>query len=147
MPHRWTDLFDLVMDLKAYPDFVPHCRGVRVFSRTLDHSGNAVIVSRMTVGFPPVEVGYTNRTVGDQQGRRITVESVDGPLEFLNVVWNFEPEGEDGTVIEFSADYEFSSRVLAAMASRMFEIMFGEIVDAFETRADRVLGPTGMSAR
>ena len=31
--HRWTDLFDLVLDLERYPDFVPHCRAVQVHSR------------------------------------------------------------------------------------------------------------------
>jgi coenzyme Q-binding protein COQ10 len=135
--HRWDDLFALVLDVESYPDFLPHCRAVRILSRATQ--GDPVIVSRMTVGLSAVEVGYANRTRADRAARAITVEKIDGPLEHLWVVWQFEPDG-DGTVINFSADFAFSSPILSALASRVFESMFGEIVDAFERRADRLFG-------
>jgi coenzyme Q-binding protein COQ10 len=135
--HRWEDLFALVLDLESYPEFLPHCRAVRILSRGTQR--DPVIVSRMTVGLLAVEVSYANRTRADRAARTITVEGIDGPLEHLWVVWQFEPDG-DGTVIGFSADFAFSSPMLSALASRVFEDMFGEIVDAFERRADCLFG-------
>jgi coenzyme Q-binding protein COQ10 len=134
---RWTDLFDLVLDLKSYPDFVPHCRAVRVLSRSsLD--GKTTIVSRMTVGMSAIEVSYANRTVADAAAREIMVGAIDGPFDHLRVLWKFTPDGDEWTEVEFVASYKFNSRILAALASGLMHAMFGEIIGAFERRADRL---------
>lgn len=136
--HRWNDLFDLVLDLERYPAFVPNCRAVKVFSRKLDDQGRTIIISRMTVGVSALEVGYLNRTTGDRTARLIEVEALDGPLSHLHVVWAFTPEGEDRTRVAVTVDYEFNNPVLAAVASRVFDAIFADIVDCFERRAGRL---------
>lgn len=144
--HGWVDLFRLVLDVKKYPCFVPFCRSVRLMSRSSEGAEPTVIVSRMTVGFPPVEVSYANRTVGDAVARRIEVRALDGPLRSLHAVWKFEPRGENSTDVEFSVRYEFSSRLLAVLASGVLDQMFGRIIDAFEQRADRLRAASGVAA-
>jgi coenzyme Q-binding protein COQ10 len=133
--YSWSDLFNLVLDVKSYPEFVPHCREVRLLSRRVEEPGTTIILSRMTVGFIAFGVGYANRTVGDAIGRRITIEALDGPLRYLTAIWSFKPRDENHTQVHFSVDYEFSNPVLAAVASRVFAAMFGGILNAFERRA------------
>jgi len=134
----WSKLFDLVLDVKSYPEFVPHCRAVEMLSREVQGPGRTIIVSRMTVGFLPLNFAYANRTTGDEIARRISVEAIDGPLRFLRAGWNFEALDEDHTQLHFSVDYEFNNPVLAAIASRAFNAMFSEILNAFEHRAVRL---------
>lgn len=136
----WTDLFDLVLDVRHYPAFVPHCRAVKLFSRKVDGEGRAIVVSRMTVGLSALEVAYANRTTGDRVARRIEVEAVDGPLSHLQVVWTFEPDGEEWTSVGFSVDYGFDSPLLAAVASRVFDALFADIIGAFEKRVEKLYG-------
>ena len=138
--HRWNDLFDIVLDLERYPAFVPHCRAVKVLSRSVDDRDRCIVVSRMTVGLSGWEVGYANRTIGDRAARRIEVAALDGPLSHLRVVWTFKPEGDDATWVEFVADYGFSSRVFSALAAGVFDATCTDIVGAFERHADRLLG-------
>ncbi len=138
--HRWTDLFKLVAELESYPGFVPCCQRVKVFSRKADGPDKTVIVSRMTVGLSALQVSYANRTVADRAAREIRVDAIDGPLRHLRVVWKFNPDGEEWTDIAFTVNYEFSSPILGAVASRVFDSMFRDIVDAFERRADQVFG-------
>jgi coenzyme Q-binding protein COQ10 len=133
--YPWADLFNLVLDVKSYPEFVPRCRKVRLLSHRMTEPGVTIIVSRMTVGFSAFEVSYANRTTADRVGRRISIEALDGPLRFLNAVWRFEPRDEDHTQLHFLVNYEFSNPLLAAVASRVFGAMFGEILNAFERRA------------
>src|SRR5262245_58247035 len=135
LDHRWTDLFALVLKLEDYPDFVPHCRAVKLIRRCMDPTGRTVIVSRMSVGISALEVSYANQTIGDPARRVINVEALDGPLRRLSVQWKFEPQGERRTKVTFAADYAFDSPFLAALASRLFDAMFSAIVDAFEHRA------------
>lgn len=136
--YPWSDLFNLVLDVKSYPQFVPHCRDVTLLSRKLEESGKTVLMSRMTVGFSAFEVSYANRTTGDAIGRKITIDAVDGPLRYLSAIWSFEPQDETHTRVHFSVTYEFSNPVLAAVASRVFAAMFGKILEAFERRAARL---------
>jgi coenzyme Q-binding protein COQ10 len=133
--YPWSDLFNLVLDVKSYPEFVPHCREVRLLSRRMVEPNTTIIVSRMTVGFSAFAVGYANRAIADAIGRRISVEALDGPLRYLRADWRFEPLDGDRTQLHFSVNYEFSNPVLAAIASRVFAAMFCEIVNAFGRRA------------
>jgi coenzyme Q-binding protein COQ10 len=133
--YPWLDLFNLVLDVNSYPKFVPHCRTVRLLSHHVTGSGITIIVSRMTVGFSALEVSYANQAKADPIRRLISIKAIDGPLHSLNAVWRFEPRDEDHTQVHFSVNYEFKNPVLAAVASRVFSRMFGEILDAFERRA------------
>ena len=133
--YPWPDLFNIVLDVRSYPEFVPHCHAVKVLSQRVLEPGVTILVSRMTVGFSAFEVSYANRTTADTVGRQISIEALDGPLRFLDAVWRFAPRDEDHTQLHFSVDYEFKNPVLAAVASRVFNAMFGEILNAFEQRA------------
>jgi coenzyme Q-binding protein COQ10 len=140
--HRWTNVFRLVLEVESYPAFVPYCRNVQLLSRKTDGQANAILVSRMSVGFAALHVDYVTRTVGDLRARRININAVDGPLRYLRAVWQFKPDAGDWTEIEFSANYQFSNPILAAVASRILDSMFAEVVDAFERRADCLFNRT-----
>ena len=141
--HRWKDLYDLVLDIERYPAFVPGCRAVKVYSRAGAPAGRTVIVSRMTVGVAGFDVSYASRTTGDAVARRIEVKALDGALCRLDVLWTLEPDGEEWTSVGFSVDYAFDSAILSAVASRAFAAMFGEILTAFERRAERLFSRAG----
>jgi coenzyme Q-binding protein COQ10 len=136
--NRWTDLYGLVLDVERYPAFVPGCRAVKVYSRADAPAGHSMIVSRMTAGVAGFDVSYANRTIGDAAARRIEVAALDGPLRRLDVLWTFEPDGQEWTNVRFCVDYAFNSAILSALASSAFDAMFGKIVAAFERRADRL---------
>ena len=147
--YGWSELFDLVLDMKSYPEFVPNCRAVKMLSSKRQEPGKTIIISRMTVGFLAFQIDYANRTVGDEIARRISVEALDGPMRYLRVGWDFEAVDEDHTQLHFSVDYEFNNPILSAVASRAFNAMFGEILNAFERRAARLFPkrPTADAAR
>ncbi|MGA8747672.1 MAG: type II toxin-antitoxin system RatA family toxin [Pseudolabrys sp.] len=136
--YPWPDLFNIVLDVRSYPEFVPHCHAVKVLSHRMPEPGVTILVSRMTVGFSAFEISYANRARADTIRRLISIEALDGPLRYLNAVWRFEPRDEDHTQLHFSVDYEFKNPVLAAVASRVFNAMFGEILNAFEQRAAKL---------
>ncbi len=136
--HSWADLFALVLDMEHYPAFVPGCARVRIVSRRDVGTGLTEIVSRMTVGVQPVQMSYTNRTRADHAARRIVVDSEDGPLKHLHVIWRFEAHGEAATDIAFSANYAFRNPIVTKLASGLFDSMFGQVVDSFERRATQL---------
>jgi coenzyme Q-binding protein COQ10 len=141
--HDWTDLFELVAEPESYPQFVPCCQRTVVLSRKTQGPDKTVVVSRMTVGLSALHVSYANRTVADLGKQQIRIEGLDGPLRHLEAVWTFVPDSDGGTDVGFTVDYEFSSPMLGALASHVFDSMFRQILDALELRADSVLGGRG----
>ena len=75
--YPWSNLFNLVLNVMSYPEFVPHCREVRLLSRRMVEPNTTIIVSRMTVGFSAIAVGYANRAIADAIGRaRVRLHSI-----------------------------------------------------------------------
>ena len=70
------------------------------------------------------------------------VEYVEGPFSHLENSWDFIDEVQ-GSRVEFFIDYEFRSRILAALMGSMFDVAFRRFAQAFETRADVVYGRGG----
>ncbi len=138
--HAATEMFDLVADVEHYPEFVPLCRDLRVKSRTKKEEGAEVLVADMTVAYKLVRETFTSRVTLDKPRLNILVEYLSGPFSHLQNRWEFRPLDEKTCDVEFFIDYEFRSRVLAALMGAMFDAAFRRFAEAFEKRADEIYG-------
>jgi coenzyme Q-binding protein COQ10 len=129
LPYTSEQMFDLVVDVERYPEFLPWCLAVRI-----RHREPNLIVNEMMIGFRLVRERFASRVVLDRP-HRIDVSYAEGPFRYLNNHWLFRPVGDDACEIDFYVDFEFHSRVL----QRLMEVLFGEavrrMVRAFESRA------------
>jgi coenzyme Q-binding protein COQ10 len=135
--HAATDMFDLVADVKAYPQFLPLCESLVVHSRTTVGE-KEVLIATMAVSYSLLRESFTSRVTLDRQKLIIVAEYLDGPFEHLENVWRFEPRGRGDCVVHFAIDYEFRSRTLAMLMGTVFDRAFRKFAEAFETRADQV---------
>jgi coenzyme Q-binding protein COQ10 len=138
--HSAADMFDLVADVKSYPEFVPMCSDMRVRSKTDKGEGVTVLVAAMTVAYKMVHQTFTSRATLDKPNLKILVEYLDGPFRRMQNRWAFHPTGEQTCEVEFFIDYEFRSRTLAMMMGALFDTVFRRMAQAFEKRADVVYG-------
>src|SRR5690348_1229308 len=118
--HAATEMFDLVADVERYPEFVPLCRALKVKSRTAKEEGVQVLVADMTVAYKLVQETFTSRVTLDKPHLQILVEYLSGPFSHLQNRWTFRDAGEGVCDVEFFIEYEFRSRVLAALMGAMF---------------------------
>jgi len=134
LPYSAEQLFDLVADVRRYPEFLPWCVGVRIRERT-----DKLLVADLLIGFKMVRERFSSRVVLDRP-RRIDVTYSEGPFRYLNNHWIFIPEPDGGCTIDFFVDFEFRSRLL----QRVIEVLFNEavrrMVSAFEARARALYG-------
>ena len=139
--HRAEDMFALVADIERYPEFVPLCQALTV-EREREKGGRLVRVARMSVGYKAIRETFTCQVILDEAARRIAVSYIDGPFEYMNNEWRFEPVGEGACDVHFDLDYRLRSRALSMVMGSMFDRAFARFVDAFEERADVVYGPS-----
>ena len=133
-------MFDLVADVKRYPEFLPWVVATRIQS-----DSETEMVADMMVGFSALREKFTSRVKKDRPNR-IAVEYLDGPLKRLSNTWDFRPHEDGGCVIDFNVDFTFRSAILEALAGQYLDRAFRKMVAAFETRAEKVYGSSSSSA-
>ena len=129
-------LFDLVADVARYPEFLPWCPAARVRRQGL------VETDELVIGFGPFHEKFVSRVVLTPDARwrpRIETTGVEGPFRHLASRWWFEPH-PDGTLIDFSLEFEFRSILLQQTVRLLFAEAVKRMVSAFEARANQLYG-------
>jgi coenzyme Q-binding protein COQ10 len=137
--HSATDMFDLVADVEAYPQFLPLCESLVVRSRRTV-GDKEILLATMTIAYKVIRESFSTRVTLDRKAFHIHAEYVEGPFRYLENVWRFEPRGRGDSVIRFSIDYELRSRTLSLLMGAMFDRAFHRFAEAFEQRANTVYG-------
>lgn len=141
LPYRPEQIFALVRDVRAYPQFLPWCQGARVY----DERGD-VFTADVLIGYKMIREKYTSR-VHCTAPSRIMVEYLTGPFQHLRNTWDFIPLASGACEVRFFIDFEFRSALLRRVASAVFHEVVRRMVSAFEARAHTLYGqPTGTEA-
>ncbi len=137
--HSATDMFDLVANVEAYPQFLPLCESLVVHSRRQD-GDREILVATMTVAYKFIRESFTTKVVLDRGNQTIRAAYLDGPFSYLENAWRFEPHGRGDCIVHFTIDYEFRSSALGLLMGAVFDRAFRKFTEAFEARADAVYG-------
>ena len=137
--HSATEMFELVADVESYPGFVPLCERIDVRGRASDENAE-VLVAEMTIAYKLIRETFTSRVKLERADLRISVSYLDGPFRHLDNIWTFEEKSAQESIVQFSIDYEFKSRMLGVLMGTVFDRAFRKFSAAFETRADEVYG-------
>ena len=129
VPYTPSQLFDLVADVKKYPEFLPWCVGARIRSKE-----ERLVIADLMIGYKLVRERFTSKVILDRKNKVIKTEFADGPFKFLNNRWSFL-EDTEGCLIDFSVEFEFKSTFLQKIIIVLFNEAVERMVGAFEARA------------
>lgn len=133
---RWRpeQLFDLVADVGRYQEFLPWVAATRIRSNS-----ETEMVADLIVGFRALKETFTSRVIKERP-ERISIDYIEGPLKYLHNEWRFRPDGEGGTIVDFSVDFAFRNRLFEMLAGQMFDAALRRMTGAFEARAAALYG-------
>ena len=134
LPYTPEQLFKLVGDVDAYPQFVPWVSSLRSWNRTEPRDGVSTVDAEAKVGFAFVRETFATRVKLDEPNRTIEVSLLYGPFKRLRNAWRFSPSGP-GSKVEFEIDFEFKSRLLDAILSANIRHAADRLIGCFEARA------------
>ncbi|MGM1326299.1 SRPBCC family protein [Klebsiella michiganensis] len=120
VPFSAEQMYQLVNDVKSYPDFLPGCTGSRVLELGPTQMTAAVDVSKAGIS----KTFTTRNTLTSNQS--ILMSLVDGPFKKLIGGW------------EFHLDFEFTNKLIEMAFGRIFKELAMNMVQAFTTRAKEV---------
>lgn len=129
LPCSAAQMFDVVMDIEAYPDFLPWVAEARILER---HNGE--LSAELVADFAGMRQSF--RTVDRfMPGKLVEIRLLDGPFRLLESLWSFEALSESSCRVHFSIEFEFRSAMLDMVASPIFSTACRSMVQAFENRA------------
>ena len=136
--HSADKMFELVADVEKYPQFVPYCESLDIRGRQIQENGSTLIIADMTVAYKLIRETFISKTTLTPSDYSIVSESTEGPFSHMLNSWNFNPISESTCEVNFSIKYEFKSRMLNILMSRLFDRIFRKYSAAFESRADEI---------
>ena len=134
VPYSPGEMFALVSDVDAYPQFLPWCSEAEVLAVEDDE-----VTARIDFAVSGVSKSFTTRN-HHTPDRRIDMRLVEGPFSDLRGYWKFDPLGDAGCRISLSLKYDFSSRIVKMVVGPVFGQIANTLVDAFQQRAAQVYG-------
>lgn len=133
IPVSSKQMFELVNDIEAYPEFLPWCSDARI-ERRIDNG----IVATVTVAKGPMHHSFTTAN-HNREFDRIEMGLLKGPFKRFHRVWRLD-DAPGGCKVSLDLDFEFSNRLLAAALSKVFQVITGSMVQAFRQRARDLYG-------
>jgi coenzyme Q-binding protein COQ10 len=134
LPHSAAQMFELVADVRRYPEFLPWVSAVRIRENT-----EALMLADMIVGFKSLRETFISRVLKTPTSE-IVVDYVDGPMKYLHNKWTFEDLPGGGSAVDFTVDFAFRSAIFEAVAGQFFDSALRKMTGAFIARADDLYG-------
>ena len=139
LPYTPEQMFDMVADVKRYPEFLPWVTAMRV-----RQDSDTATLADMIVGFKGLRETFTSK-VEKTRPDHIHVEYIEGPLKYLHNDWKFRSE-EGGCAVDFAVDFQFKNRMFEMLAGQVFGVALRRMIGAFEDRAKVLYGSKSSSA-
>jgi len=133
-------LIDLVLDIEKYPDFVPFCIDAKIHERKWQ-GDLLLIIADLTIGKGPFKDTYKSDVKFNKNEDSIYVTNIDGPLKYLENIWQFKEEGKI-TEVSFEVDFELKNVFLNIVMTKSFQFALDKIADAFEGRVKELFSKT-----
>lgn len=132
LPFAIEDVFDLVADVEAYPEFVPGWISARVVARSDNAYG-----TDQTVRMRFLRQSFRTLTTLTPY-ETIDVTSDQPPFRRLTILWRFRRQ-ETGSFVSLEFLCEMRSRTLQALLNRFGPDDVEAMIAAFERRARETL--------
>ena len=146
LPYTPEQVFKLVGDVEAYPQFVPWITSMQAGEPRAEGEGISVVEADAAVGFSFLTEAFTTRVRRDLPARTITVSLISGPFRRLENVWTFKPHRR-GCEVVFDIDFQFKARMLDMVLKANFGYAVNKLINCFEARARKLYGSEGAEVK
>ena len=141
LPYTPEQLFEVVADVRQYPDFIPYLNSMRVWDVREEGDGKSSFKAEAQVGYGVFRERFATLVGLDRPAGRIEAYLISGPFHRLDNRWAFSPH-EQGAAVDFFVDVKLRSKLLQAALDANADRAANKILRGFESRARQLYGAT-----
>lgn len=131
------DMYRLVLDVPAYPEFLRWCTHAEVHRQTADMQ-----LASLGVKVAGIEQQFCTRNTL-VPGQRLSLALEQGPFHSLSGTWQFMSLGTHGSKVSLSLEFDFAPGLISTAFQRGFSGIADHLVQEFVRRADYVYAAGG----
>ena len=133
--HSAKKLFDIVIDIESYPEYIPWCSRMVINKRKKNE-----IYADMYVKYKFVLAQKFGSYVKfDRNKLIIETNYIEGPLKDLKTNWKFEKINNNKSKIIFDVNFEFKNFIHQKVAETFYPLIENKMINSFKKRADSLL--------
>lgn len=136
LPHSSKEIFDLIMDVGSYHQFLPWCTNSIVVSQQDDE-----MLADMHIEYGWWKQKYRSKIIVTELEDRhiIDVTAIDGPFEHLHNKWEIVRSSKTNTChVTFFIDFTINSLFIKTIVTNIFNKLSSQLISAFEERANTI---------
>ena len=133
LPYSVENMFDLIEQAEAYPQFLPWCTAATILERS-----DEWVAARIEFSYLKVRFGFQTRNP-KRRPHWLQVRLVEGPFRRFHADWHLTPLGHHGCKVSFDLSYEIADGMLDKIAVTAVEAVSRSMMDAFVKRAENTL--------
>lgn len=134
LPYTAEQLFDLVMDIESYPEFLPWCSYAAINEKKRNS-----LTADVVIGYKFYRETFSSR-VHFKKPTEVEVEYLKGPMRHLHNKWEFKNLRGGKCEVDFYVDFSLQSRLLETLVDQFFQKALMKMISAFEVRAKDLYG-------
>ena len=141
LPYSSEQLYRLVNDVAAYPEFMDGCVGAEVL-----RADERCMEARLDLARGGISQSFT--TMNELTPfERIHLTLAEGPFEGFDGLWRFTALSPTACKVTLDLEFRIRGSLLHAAAGRLFDSVAGNLVGAIVRRSEQVYGaaPGGLA--
>ncbi len=127
-------MFELVNDVDAYPQFLPNCSDAKVISQS-----KASMTASVEIAKAGLRKWFTTENTLTEDAR-IDMKLLDGPFKKLTGGWRFTPLDEHACKVSLELEFEFKNKLVEMAFGKVFNEVANNMISAFTKRAKLTYG-------
>ena len=136
--HKAENIFNLVLDIQKYPEFLPWCSASRIIE-----SNDFFTIADLVISFTGFREKYRSKITAktptnDNPNYIVDVNLVEGPFKELKNYWIITQKQDNMCEVNFEIAFSLNSSILNKVISVIFEKAFTKMIEAFENRANEI---------
>ena len=132
--HSAIKLFNIVLDIESYPEYIPWCTKMVVNQRKKNE-----IFADMYVKYKFILAQkFGSHVIFDRNNLTIETNYIEGPLKDLTTKWKFEEIDRKNSKIIFVLNFEFNNYFHQKIAETFYPLIENKMIDSFKKRADYI---------
>lgn len=132
LPYNAEQLYALINDVAAYPQFLDGCVGTEIF----EHSETSMR-ARLDLAKAGLTFSFTTQNTL-KRPTQIVLELVEGPFSEFQGVWTIEPLDDQACKVSLSLTFSVTGKVLGLAAKSLFNPLADRLVDSLVVRAHQL---------
>jgi len=140
LPYSIDKLYDIIIDVERYPEFIPWFKKIKITSST-----DSIIISDVTIEFMFIKDNYTSTAELQKPSRvrgetiaSVRIAMIEGPFDHFNTIWSLKAVDRDSCLVDFKCDFSFNNKLYDNIALVALRPMNKRIIDAFVKRITTV---------